>query len=965
MRRQLLWLLLPFVALFGPVFRHSEVFADEARVAISGRVVDADSQGAPNARVRGIADGDLTEATTDGDGHFVLNVLKKRAKQLVIIAEDAGGDRLGTFAANRNDPPSAESPIRIELAKCRRLPVHVGDAEGKPAAGARVGALIHNAPLVSAITATDGSGELKLPADVPLQMLYATKPGEGFDYRVVTNPRDDAPRADWLNQPPVRFQLADSKTVKIRLVDAEDMPIVGTELFLWLLHKPGEPDSFNLGYTPTEFRALTNDAGVAEFRGVPSWNVHPLTFWPTNDLYVRERIAFALQEHSDGQLTAKLQRLTPLAGHVSFADGRPAAGIKVQVVGNGYKFDGFHETVTTNDDGSFNLRVAPDLLYMVAVQDKQWASAAIDGLIVKSDQVVDQLRLELRPATRVHGRVTVGPDEKSVAGQEMRLRHNGRSLHNLHGVVLPNPEGSTKWVQPGIGRFATTDKEGRYEFFVGPGKFVLDGPSQVEPERFEVVDETELEFNLAAPRPETGPFAGRVVTGDPPRPVAGAVIEGKYRAFVEGRALRLRADEQGRFAGERFLHATVLRATNADGDLAGIVEIGPDVAETTISIGPLGAAKARLIDAKTRDALPNFEVRWFRRVHLGDNKAPSEAAWGGTAMTDTAGCLEISGLVVGQKYSLTVSRGDGTYAILQDFTPNAAELIDIGDLALEPPYVPPTFEENVNSELNANVAASARYDQALQKAELYNQHLLVIFLKRDTALTESWFKLRFDDRAVGAALDNFQWVTVDAESESAGALAERLGLKLDPKALPVWRFCDASGEELLQASLPRLTSGDALDQTAILELLAQHAPEPLDARELLKTALADAARSNRRVIVQETAPWCGPCHLLAQYLERQRSIWEKDYIWVRVDQRWQGSDEVMNRIKAGKRSGIPWYAILDSSGKVLATSDGPDGNIGFPGAPASIDHFVAMFKSTMQRISEQELAALREGLAHK
>ncbi len=88
----------------------------------------------------------------------------------------------------------------------------------------------------------------------------------------------------------------------------------------------------------------------------------------------------------------------------------------------------------------------------------------------------------------------------------------------------------------------------------------------------------------------------------------------------------------------------------------------------------------------------------------------------------------------------------------------------------------------------------------------------------------------------------------------------------------------------------------------------------------------------------------------------------KDYLWVRIDQRWHGSEEVMNGIKQGYRGGIPWFAILHSDGKVLATSDGPDGNIGFPSEPASIDHFLAMLKSTKQRISEKELATLREAL---
>jgi hypothetical protein len=946
----------------GAVFCHAEAPTKVARVAISGRVVDEQSRGVRDVAVRGVAYTDVTEATTSIDGRFVLNVIQERVNQLAIIAEDPQGDRLGTYKTKPDDPGNAETSIKIQLAACRRLPVQVLDAKGKPAAGVRVGALIYYAPLVSTLTDADGNGVLKLPTDAEVQTLYATKPGEGFDYRVVKTPRDEAHKAEWLSKPPVRFQLADSQTVQIRLTDANNSPIAGTEVYLWLLNKPGEPDSFNVGYTPTEFRVATNEVGVAEFRGVPNWKVHPLTFWPSNDGYVRDRIEFDPQKSPDGRLTVKLNLLVPVTGRVRFADGRPAPGIHVDVAGAGYQPDGFHEIVTTDDDGKFSVRVPPDLLYMFAIRDEQWAAPAADGLIVRPNESVGALEFELRRATRVHGQVTVGSDEKPVAGQQMMLRHDGRDLHNLADVGLPNPGGNNRWVQPHIVHWVTTDKEGRYEFFSGPGKFVLSGPSQVKAEQFEVVDESELLFNFTAPRAETGPIAGRVVTGDPPRPVAGAIIEGKYRANVGRGDMRLRADEQGRFKGERLLHATVLRAMSQNGELSGIIQIGPDEQHTTIWIGPHAAAQARLIDSETREPLGNTKVQWGRRVHRGDDKAPWETAWGGTVTTDSAGRFEIGGLVVGQEYSLSVPRGDGTSGGLPSVTPETARPIDLGDLPLKPPYKPPTFEEKVNRELAANVAAGARHDDALKEAERLRQHVLVIFLERDVPLTEKWFKLRLDDQPVRAMLHNYQLIQLDIKSDGAAALAERLGVALGAELLPVWRFSDETGKELGTSPVPRLTNGEAVDRAAVLEELARNAPEPLDARELIKDALAEAVKTNRRVIVQETATWCGPCHLLARYLERQRSIWEKDYLWVRVDSRWHGSEEVMDRIKEGRRGGIPWYAIIDSNGKVLATSDGPDGNIGFPSDPPSIDHFLAMIKSTLQRISEQELATLRKGL---
>jgi hypothetical protein len=540
----------------------------------------------------------------------------------------------------------------------------------------------------------------------------------------------------------------------------------------------------------------------------------------------------------------------------------------------------------------------------------------------------------------------------------MGLRQEGRDLHHLEGAELPNPENSRAWVQPSVYRSEDTDEKGHFEFFVGPGKFTLSGPSQVKPEKFEVAAQSELEFHFAAPRPETGPFSGRVITGSPPRPVPDALIEGKYRAFLS-RDLRLRADEQGRFSGERSLHRIVVYAKSPNGELAGIVEIGPDTEEATIPVAPVASAKARLVDAETGDPLPEAEVRWGRDVHKGDDDAPWETAWGRNVTTDAAGFFEIGGLVVGQEYSLSVPRGDGSYGGLPSFTPKTADSADLGDLRLKPPYKPPTFQERADWELASDSSAGERYARALEGAERLRQHVLVVFLDRDGPLAESWFKLRLDDRAVRSALHDYQLIQIDVGTKGVAELAERLGVTIVAEKLPAWQFSSPSGEAMQTGSIPR--EEKAIDRAAVLESLARHAPEPLDARKLLKEALTEAAASNRRVIVQETATWCGPCHMLARYFERHRSIWEKDYLWVRIDERWIGCEEVIKRIRED-HGGIPWLAIVDAEGNVLATSDGPDGNIGFPGEPAGIDHFVGMLKSTRQRLSDDDLAVLRQAL---
>lgn len=195
-------------------------------------------------------------------------------------------------------------------------------------------------------------------------------------------------------------------------------------------------------------------------------------------------------------------------------------------------------------------------------------------------------------------------------------------------------------------------------------------------------------------------------------------------------------------------------------------------------------------------------------------------------------------------------------------------------MELKPPYKLPTFQERVHRELAIGRPAGQRYDRALEEVQRLRQHVLVMSLDRDAPLAESWFKLRFDDRQIRSALPDYQLIQLDKDSKSVPTLAQRLASTLDAEKLPVWRFSAVFGQKLEAGPVPRAASGTSLDRAALLATLARHAPEPLDARQLLKEALAEAATSNRPVIVQETATWCGPCHRLAQYLERHREIWK-------------------------------------------------------------------------------------------
>lgn len=66
--------------------------------------------------------------------------------------------------------------------------------------------------------------------------------------------------------------------------------------------------------------------------------------------------------------------------------------------------------------------------------------------------------------------------------------------------------------------------------------------------------------------------------------------------------------------------------------------------------------------------------------------------------------------------------------------------------------------------------------------------------------------------------------------------------------------------------------------------------------------------------------------------------------------------------KLGASGGLPWMTILDSAGKELVTSDGPDGNVGCPVTEGEQAHFISMLKQTVQHADEETLNALASNL---
>ena len=507
-------------------------------VKIQGQVVDAQGAAVGGAHVwAGLHDAEPIDVRADAQGKFTIDLPTTHTEVTAIIASDQTRIGIGAARAVREYAAAVEAgktpqpaELRITLGETKQLKVSLTGADSQPVAGARTGLLVmilgplspaqpdaetnlqqayyqaEEMELPPAQTDAEGHATLLAPANADTATVYAYKPGQGFDYRCLKT-RDAEKSRDWPADSRVALQLGVTRKMSIHAREPDGKPIAGLGLHLFVLEKPGEPDSFNLSFTSAIYRAATDAAGDAHFDDLPAWD-GPLMFWPESDEFPRERITWDPAKKPKGNVKVTLARLVPISGKVELPDGQPASGITVTVCGEDGSPDDFRSEAATDETGKFEIAVAPDRAYLLAVVDDKWGAAAIDGLVVQPGKPVTGLAFKLRPATRIAGRVVAGPNRRPVVGQDIMLLQYGRNSRELGraGLLL---ERDGHPFRPTIQRNSITDSEGRYEFRVGPGKFDLHGPSADNVSRgmgiFDVADQTEMTFDITAPQPVPQP----------------------------------------------------------------------------------------------------------------------------------------------------------------------------------------------------------------------------------------------------------------------------------------------------------------------------------------------------------------------------------------------------------------------------------------------------------------------------
>jgi len=105
---------------------------------------------------------------------------------------------------------------------------------------------------------------------------------------------------------------------------------------------------------------------------------------------------------------------------------------------------------------------------------------------------------------------------------------------------------------------------------------------------------------------------------------------------------------------------------------------------------------------------------------------------------------------------------------------------------------------------------------------------------------------------------------------------------------------------------------------------------------------------------------------MTKWMEQEEvgTILAKDYIFLKIDQeRTIDGMNIKKNFPASVESGIPWFTVLDHSGKEIVNSSLMDGkNVGFPASDEEIAAFSSFLRKSKQKMTESDIEFLQESL---
>ena len=468
-------------------------------------------------------------------------------------------------------------------------------------------------------------------------------------------------------------------------------------------------------------------------------------------------------------------------------------------------------------------------------------------------------------------------------------------------------------------------------------------------------------------------LTGRVVlASDPEQAVADAEVAsfpfGEFQIGKSHPFIRATSDADGRFEEKLPGVKSLIGALSKDGSQGVIKNIDADQKEVTLELAPTATVRGVIWDEETDSLAANRDVAVSIRIQMGGGM--STRGFAKDAKTDDEGRFEVTGIVPGFDYQVDVVtewRGDVPMRsrTVHTFKTDGPGEHDLKRMLLSKPYREPTLDERIATVYDVEGTPEERLEQAVLDSELNLLHVLIFAADQKSDPARQFVEMRysFDDKhkEMYAAVAEHRVMFLDPAK--ADDLLKKLEIELPSDDGATLAIVDGKGDVVDVTTFDKLLTSGKIDPELLTEFLSKHRFELPNANEQLEQALQQAADEDKRVLVQVGGPGCGWCVVLARYLHEQKSLIEKDYVWLKIDSRMDESRDLIGKLRKERTGGIPWMTILDAQGDELISGDtDKEGNIGYPAEETGRQHWEKMLRTTRQRLTDDDVTALLKPL---
>lgn len=822
--------------------------------------------------------------------------------------------------------------VELKLAPAREFAVTVRSA-GNPVKGAEV-VVVGTVCRIRKLTDEKGETRFLLPADERLSSVAAWHSKLGA-----------AGKIDYVAGMPgksAELNLVAPRPHTIRVLDDHQQPVPDFKLGLNVGLEGREDDIQWLPAVDLKGGQVVTDAsGVATIPWFPAEKAKYVSPAFRGGSWKIDKVDQEKVPH--GITTVHVRRTAIVKGQLKMPGGTSAEGILVTGIGFGPGNNGHFAVARAAADGSFEIEIAPNHGYALRIADSYWGSDGWDGMIVADERGKPAaISMDVYPATPVAIRVTHGPEHEPVANGYIYLRSDTP-------FSWTDAEGKKRLARAGGSSMLWTDSKGEIHMGVSRGKnsIRLSLGNWQEEKTIDVQAGEKQIVDFYRPWLTRRQLPGRLMQNGSPRTTSPTMIvsAGNSGRDPETTFVHPEVREDGSFIVKIDAPNLVVVALDSKERLSGFSRAGSSTENIEVALAPAASFGGVVVDTsgKPLDGASVELVVEGTRVPAAEKQITD--AQGGFQFDTVATQVPVKLQVSMTKNGPVIHHDRTRFFLPEEVREKTRIVVATGNSA--------GVEANVKS-------LAERVQYMTRTARLAGMRGLVVLQGDSTEDVSKLTEQLQDDELVPEVLGFLPMVVSEKVLMSETAVLKELGWQLPKSGEIVLIALEGNQKQIASERIVAGNSDEAFKLGAAF--VKQHAPAPRDAKALLAAAQEEAKATGRRVWFVEGGPRCGPCFKLARWMDDQHSLLEKDYVLVKVSDMDKSAEEVMRLHNKPERTGIPWMAITEPGGTILATSDGPLGNIGFPGTIEGTRHLREMLRRTARKLTANEQDQLAASL---